>query len=162
MYDRVLVAIDGDEGSETVLDHALTIAENHGAEIYALYVVDRRVYASAFDEGPSSRKDELREEGEDAVGTVKARAAERGLDATTAVRDGDPTKVVPAYADEVDADLLVVGSHGKTPREKVQGLGSVSEAVVKSTDRAVLVVGVGSGRGADRDAGEEADEEADE
>ncbi|MFC7166801.1 universal stress protein [Halospeciosus flavus] len=93
---------------------------------------------------------------------MKARAAERGLDATTAVRDGDPTKVVPAYADEVDADLLVVGSHGKTPREKVQGLGSVSEAVVKSTDRAVLVVGVGSGRGADRDAGEEADEEADE
>lgn len=163
MYDRVLVATDGGDGAETVLEHALAIASNHDAAIYGLYVVDRRVYASAFDEGPSDRKEALREAGERALEDVRAAAGRAGLDATTEIRDGDPTKVVAAYADEVDADLVVVGSHGKSPREKVQGLGSVSEALVKSTERPVLVVGVegddGPGAAADEDEGDEGEAE---
>lgn len=141
MYDRILVATDGDDRSSVVLDHALAIAADHDATIYGLYVVDRRVYASAFDEGPSERKAELREAGERAVADVERRANDRGLAVETEIRDGDPETVVAKYADEIDADLVVVGSHGKTPREKVQGLGSVSEATVKATTRSVLVVG---------------------
>lgn len=144
MYDSVLVATDGDERSADVLEHAISIAEDNDATLYGLYVVDRRVYSVAFDDGPSEKKAELREVGKTALADVEAAARDRGVEVETELREGDPERVVAAYADEVDVDLIVVGSHGKTPREKVQGLGSVSEATVKQTHRPILVVGITS------------------
>lgn len=142
MYDSVLVATDGDERSDDVLEHALSIAENNDATVHGLYVVDRRVYSVAFDDGPSEKKAALQQAGEDALARVETQAKERGLSVDTVLRDGDPERLVAAYADEIDADLIVVGSHGKSPKEKVQGLGSVSEATVKATTRPILVVGI--------------------
>lgn len=142
MYDSVLVATDGDERSDDVLAHALSIAEDNDATLHGLFVVDRRVYSVAFDDGPSEKKTELREVGKTALADVEAAANERGVPVETHLEDGDPERVVAAVADELEVDLVVVGSHGKTPREKVQGLGSVSEATVKSTARPVLVVGI--------------------
>lgn len=142
MYASVLVATDGDESSAVVLEHALSIAADNDATLHGLYVVDRRVYSVAFDDGPSAKKAELREAGESALADVEAAADEVGVPVETALREGDPERVVAAYADELDVDLVVVGSHGKSPKEKVQGLGSVSEATVKSTTRPVLVVGI--------------------
>ena len=142
MYDSVLVATDGDERSDDVLAHALSIAADNDATLHGLFVVDRRVYSVAFDDGPSEKKTELREAGKAALADVEAAAQERGVPVETHLEDGDPERVVAAFADELEVDLVVVGSHGKTPREKVQGLGSVSEATVKSTTRPVLVVGI--------------------
>ena len=142
MYDSVLVATDGDERSDDVLAHALSIAEDNDATLHGLFVVDRRVYSVAFDDGPSEKKSELREVGKAALADVEATANERGVPVETHLEDGDPERVVAAVADDLGVDLVVVGSHGKTPREKVQGLGSVSEATVKSTARPVLVVGI--------------------
>jgi nucleotide-binding universal stress UspA family protein len=142
MYDSVLVATDGDERSEDVLAHALSIAADNDATLHGLYVVDRRVYSVAFDDGPSEKKAELREAGEAALARVREAAGEAGVAVETDLREGDPERVVSAFADEIDVDLVVVGSHGKSPKEKVQGLGSVSEATVKSTTRPVLVVGI--------------------
>ncbi len=142
MYDSVLVATDGDERSDDVLAHALSIAEDNDATLHGLFVVDRRVYSVAFDDGPSEKKSELREVGKAALADVEAAANERGVPVETHLEDGDPERVVAEVADELEVDLVVVGSHGKTPREKVQGLGSVSEATVKSTARPVLVVGI--------------------
>lgn len=142
MYDSVLVATDGDERSEDVLEHALAIAADNDATLHGLYVVDRRVYSVAFDDGPTEKKAELRAAGEDALARVETAAEERGVSVDVAIRDGDPERLVADYADEIDADLIVVGSHGKSPKEKVQGLGSVSEATVKATTRPILVVGI--------------------
>lgn len=142
MYDRVLVATDGDESSDVVLEHALSIAADNDATLHGLFVVDRRVYSVAFDDGPSEKKTELREVGKAALADVEAAADDAGVDVETELREGDPERVVAAYGDEIEADLIVVGSHGKSPKEKVQGLGSVSEAVVKSTSRPTLVVGI--------------------
>lgn len=142
MYDSVMVATDGDERSDDVLEHAISIAADNDATLYGLFVVDRRVYSVAFDDGPSEKKAELREVGKTALADVEAAAEEAGVPVETAIREGDPERLVADYADEIEADLVVVGSHGKTPKEKVQGLGSVSEATVKSTTRPILVVGI--------------------
>lgn len=142
MYDSVMVATDGDERSDDVLEHAISIAADNDATLYGLFVVDRRVYSVAFDDGPSEKKAELREVGKTALADVEAAAEEAGVPVETAIREGDPERLVADYATEIEADLVVVGSHGKTPKEKVQGLGSVSEATVKSTTRPILVVGI--------------------
>jgi nucleotide-binding universal stress UspA family protein len=61
------------------------------------------------------------------------------LTVETLIREGNPEREIRGVADDIEADLVVMGSHGKSPREKVEGLGSVSEAVVTKSERPVLV-----------------------
>jgi len=57
------------------------------------------------------------------------RIAAPALRIETAVREGDPRTVIVDAADEWQADLIVVGSHGRTGLQRLM-LGSVSQSVV--------------------------------
>lgn len=59
---------------------------------------------------------------------------------TTAIRDGVPHRVILDYADEHGADVVVMGTHGRTGRDKLTSLGSVTERVIENAKRPVLVV----------------------
>jgi nucleotide-binding universal stress UspA family protein len=67
------------------------------------------------------------------------RIATTGLSVETAVREGDPRTAVVDEADEWQADLIVVGSHGRTGLERLV-LGSVAQAVVAHAHCSVEVV----------------------
>lgn len=139
MYDRILVPTDGSPGTEAVLDHACAIAEPHDATVTALYVVDSRVVRSATDDDADDVRAELEADGEDALENAQSRGATVGVDVETMQREGNPEREIRTVAEDVDADLIVMGSHGKSPREKVQGLGSVSEATVENAGFPILV-----------------------
>ena len=139
MYDRILVATDGSEGTDEVVEHAVAIGGPADATITALYVVDTRVVKSTTDRDPDDVRTELEESGEAALETAVERGESAGLTVEPTIREGNPEREIRAVADEIDADLVVMGSHGKSPREKVEGLGSVSEAVVTKSERPVLV-----------------------
>ncbi|MFB6133440.1 MAG: universal stress protein [Halanaeroarchaeum sp.] len=139
MYEQILVPTDGSPGTEAVLDHACAIAEPHDATVTALYVVDSRVVRSATDEDADEVRADLEAEGETALETAKSRGSTVGVDVETMQREGNPEREIRTVAGEIDADLIVMGSHGKSPREKVQGLGSVSEATVENAGFPVLV-----------------------
>jgi nucleotide-binding universal stress UspA family protein len=66
-------------------------------------------------------------------------AEERGLDATTKLLTGNPAREITKYADSVNADLIVVGSHGYGA---IAGalIGSVSRGILHGTTRPVLIV----------------------
>ena len=139
MYERILVATDGSPGTEAVLDHAMAIAEPYDATVTALYVVDTRVIRAATDRDPDEVRDELAETGETALQTAVERGDEAGVVVETRLHDGNPEREILDAAGDIDADLILLGSHGKSPREKVEGLGSVSETVVTSAERPVMV-----------------------
>lgn len=139
MYDRILVATDGSEGTDEVLEHAIAIGGPSDATITALYVVDSRVVRSATDREPDDVRSELEAKGETALETAVDRGDSAGLTVETTIREGNPEREIRAVSDEIEADLVVMGNHGKSPREKVEGLGSVSEAVVTKSERPVLV-----------------------
>lgn len=143
MYDRILVPTDGSEGTEAVLDHAFAIAEPYDATVVGLYVVDARVVRSSTDHSADEVRAELEADGEDALDAVADRGDQAGVTVERRTVEGSPSREILAVADDIDADLVVLGSHGKTPREKVQGLGSVSEAVVNEVRRPVMVVALG-------------------
>ena len=57
----------------------------------------------------------------------------------TAVRRGDPHETIIEYADDVDADVIVMGTHGRTGLDR-RVLGSVTERTVRLSDVPVLTV----------------------
>jgi nucleotide-binding universal stress UspA family protein len=140
MYDHVLVPTDGSETVAETLSHALPIASDNDATVHALYVVDNRIVTAADNDAKDELRDSLEAEGETAVADVSDRAAEAGLETVTAVRTGTPWKEIIGYADDRDIDLIVIGTQGKTPKEKIVSLGSVSERVVDNASVPVFVV----------------------
>ncbi|MFB6138167.1 MAG: DUF5828 family protein [Halobacteriaceae archaeon] len=112
--------------------------------------LDRALVESATGEAPS-RSAAAR----DAVATVADEAAAAGVGAVEGtVARGRPSRAICAYADDRAVDLLVMGTHGRTGLER-HLLGSVTESVVRRTDRPVLVVGLGGRWPAERPPVEE-------
>ena len=140
MYDTVLVPTDGSDTVEQRLPHALRLASDTGAAIEVVYVVDTRAIHAADADDRESVEAELEADGETAVEVVADRAAAEDLDCETAIRRGTPDKEIIRHADETDADVIVIGTDGKTPREKLQALGSVSVRVVDSAPIPVFVI----------------------
>ncbi|MFC6717651.1 universal stress protein [Natrialbaceae archaeon GCM10025810] len=140
MYDDVLVPTDGSDTIPETLAHALPIAANNDARVHALYVIDTRITMAASEGARDDLERWLAQEGDRAVAAVEERAAAEGLEAVAEVREGTPPKAILEYADEAGIDLIVIGTRGKSPREKVTSLGSVSERVVDNAEIPVFVV----------------------
>lgn len=143
MYETILLPTDGSDGAATALEHAIEEANAHDAQLHVLAVTDRRVFLAADVDEKDEVKAELAEEANAAVDELATRASDSGLEVTTAVRDGVPHRQILDYADEAGVDLVVLGTHGRTGRERRLNLGSTTERVVKTADRPVLVVNIG-------------------
>ncbi|GAD52607.1 hypotheical conserved protein [Halarchaeum acidiphilum MH1-52-1] len=143
MYDDILLATDGTIASENAASHAIELAETHDADLHVLYVVDEDVY-SAYSgdeyvdeaEGPEHG---LEESGEEAIEAVREAASATGVDVRGELRHGDPAKTIVDYADEADADLVVLGTQHR-PAEYRALLGSVTDRVLRLTARPAIVV----------------------
>jgi nucleotide-binding universal stress UspA family protein len=67
-------------------------------------------------------------------------AQRAGITATTRLlKKGHPTEAIVAYAEELKADLIVVGVRGKAP-DRARAMGSVSAAVTEQAGCSVLLV----------------------
>ena len=69
---------------------------------------------------------------------ARARLAELGVDAVLAPTHGDPADAILRLADEIGADLIILGSHERSLVEHALGM-SVSGAVTRKAHRDVLV-----------------------
>ena len=142
MYDRILLPTDGSDGAADALTHAIEEANAHDAELHVLSVADERVFLAAKADEKAEISAELNAEANDAVEALAARAAEADVDVTTAVREGVPYRQILQYAEDEGIDLLVLGTHGRTGRERRINLGSTTERVVKAANQPVLVVNI--------------------
>jgi len=142
MYDSILLPTDGSERAAAALDHAIGAVNAYDASLHVISVVDKRVTLAADVEHKSDIRSELAEEATAAVEELTARAEEAGVSVTTATPEGVPYREILSYAEGSDIDLLALGTHGRTGREKRLNLGSTTERVVKAADRPVLVVDI--------------------
>ena len=140
MYDDVLVPTDGSEAVDRALDHAIRLATDHDARVHALYVVDRRIATANSGELHDEIVADLESQGEEAVESVAQRAADAGLDAESIVRHGTPDKEIVEYADEAGIDVIVMSPEGKSPRERIRSLGSVSDRVADDATVPVFLI----------------------
>jgi len=142
MYDRILLPTDGSNETTQSIEHAATIAGAHGATVHVLYVVDQRQYRAAAREAKDEVIASLEEEGERAVEAAETELAEHGVETTTALEEGIPYKTILSVAKDEDIDMIVIGTHGRTGRDRLVALGSVTERVVENAPMPVLVVDI--------------------
>lgn len=136
MFDTVVIATDGSESAARAVDVALDVAAKFDADVHALYVVDRGDVAASPDELRKELVDALEAAAQDALDDVRDRS-DRSV--TTAVRNGRPGGEIPRYAEEVEADVVALGTRGRHGDHGFV-LGSVADAVVRRSDRPVLSV----------------------
>ncbi|AWB26658.1 universal stress protein [Halococcoides cellulosivorans] len=140
MYDRILVPTDGSAEMETVIDHAVNLAQDHGATLHAVYIVDTATMGRMpVDSSWDSLAEMLREDGERALATVEDRAGDVPVERE--LREGAPSRAIVEYAEACDADVIVMGTHGRGGIDRLL-LGSVAERVVRTATVPVLVVPV--------------------
>jgi nucleotide-binding universal stress UspA family protein len=87
----------------------------------------------------------LEAQGDDALDAAAAQARDAGIEVVTERREGIPHRAIVDYADEAGIDLVAMGTHGRTGRDRLAALGSVTDRVVETTHCPVLVVNIEDG-----------------
>jgi nucleotide-binding universal stress UspA family protein len=136
VYERILIPTDGSTGTAHVAMQALDLAEQYDGTVYVLHVVDET--ASSLLEATGSDS-ELEEQGQRAVERIDRMAQVHGVDVVTEIQTGDPATAILDYAGEIEADLIVAGTHGRSGVER-RLIGSVAERLVRHADCPVMTV----------------------
>jgi nucleotide-binding universal stress UspA family protein len=139
-FRRILVATDFAESAERALACAVQLARRHGAELVLVHVyMDLPAYPEITAGQVVAIYEEQRAWIEAAL-ERRARAARgEGLLARAVLRTGPAASTIAETAKDEGADLLVVGTHGRSGLDRLI-LGSVAERVVRLASCPVLVV----------------------
>jgi nucleotide-binding universal stress UspA family protein len=143
-YKKILVATDGSQHSRNAAVQAAALAKDLGAEVEVFSVaVVQPMYGGLHvgAVGLESMEEEAQKAAEMAVADTAQVFADHGLTPRTvvSVAMGNAAGVICQEADDWGAELIVVGSRG-LGRASSLILGSVSQEVVHSSSRPVLVV----------------------
>lgn len=142
MYDDILVPTDGSEPMADVIDRAVDLATQYDATVHALFVVNSDPLGTIDVEIREHAIDSLEKRGKSAVEAVTDAAEEAGVDSTTTVERGIPSKEIVEYAEDRGIDMIVMGTHGRTGLSHFL-LGSVAEKVIRQASVPVFLVRMG-------------------
>jgi len=140
---RILVPVDFSDACRVVLDYAVDIARDRGAEVVLLHVVGLPV--APFDPAYGVAADprlllDLQSGAEKGLADLAAKAgAGSNLSLKTKILTGAPSREIVREAREGGYDLVVIGTHGRTGFRHVF-LGSVAENVVRLAPCPVVTV----------------------
>lgn len=145
--ERILAAVDFSDCSRAALRQAAMLAGRLGAEIEVLHVHDTAELGFADDVEvvlPGGERVNLLAHLRGEAGRALERMVEeveelRGLRVTRRLQSGSARNVVPRRAAEMNADLVVVGTHGRRGLSRFIS-GSVAEHVARTANCPVLVV----------------------
>lgn len=141
MFKHIVVPIDGSDCSLHALEIAAAFARDQQARLSVCTVVDpAKAAAMAFGEASMAAAclDALDDEGKSLV--ESAAAGVRGIwPVDVTVLDGAPVDSIVENARETGADLIIIGSHGRSGISRLV-LGSVAEGVIRNAAMPVMVV----------------------
>ncbi len=133
---KILLATDGSENTAQATKAAVDISRRRDSEVHLIHVWHdvHTPHAHAF------VKSELRRQGREILDEEVKRIGEMGGTVTRAhLREGRTFEEVIKLSDELEADLLLVGSHGYRGVRRML-MGSQSEDIVHHAHRPVLVM----------------------
>ena len=129
---NVLVAVDFSPVHSAVLAEATEIARAFGAKLWVLHAAAPEPDFVGWDPGPLGTRDAVARHLREHHRSVQAMAEELredGLEATALLVQGPTTETILAQAEQIGAELIVVGTHGH---------GALARAILGSTSRSLL------------------------
>jgi nucleotide-binding universal stress UspA family protein len=139
MFEKIVLAVDGSEASKAATETATAFATKTGASVEVVHVREHDMIVSKAGPGPDL---ETREEAGALMSAVVDQLKQAGVTAHGTLRQVATSRVaheIIAVADEIGADLIVVGNRGLSSFSSML-LGSVSNKLVHLAGRPVLVV----------------------
>ena len=135
---KILVAIDSSPSSEVVLKEVTARVWPDASVIRVINVLDLFAFPSGIG-GVGPVTDAEARAAELLVEDAAKRLTREGIEVATAVTEGYPPTSIIAYAQDWDADFIVVGSHGHSGISRFL-LGSVAQSVVRGAHCSVEIV----------------------
>lgn len=144
---RIVVGTDLSECSQSAIESAANLARQYGASVCLAHVFDPSPFVPpAAIPNPARMEAQIATELEGAVRKELERVRDETLTDLPSeqvslhiLRHPSPAKAIVDLAEELDADLIVVGTHGRTGLSHLL-IGSVAEKVVRHASCAVLAV----------------------
>ena len=137
--DKLLLAYDGSEPSKHALKVATDLAKKLNAKIYLLYVVDVNAATELFGEYSGKIAEELMQKAKEVLKEAVDHIKSSGVEVEEVVEAGTPAEKIAEMGKKLDVYMIVLGAHGYSGIKKLL-IGSVSEKVIRLSDRPVLVV----------------------
>jgi nucleotide-binding universal stress UspA family protein len=143
MFKHILVPVDGSPTAQLAVEKAIGLAKAFGSRVTAIFVINPYPFTGIgtdFAYGQADYLSAATAEANAAIKAAKTAFEAAGLEVDTSVIEAHTAwRGVVQSADSMQADLIVMGSHGRSGLEKLV-LGSVTQAVLSHIKLPVLVV----------------------
>ena len=142
-YQNILVPVDGSETSFAAVAKAAELAKAFGSKITVVQVLTLDPYIAAEYITANQTNDLIERARASIVKTLeeaKQKFTEQGVEAETKLLEGQViAREITNAAKDLNADLIVIGSHGRTGLKKLS-LGSVAQSILSEGTTPVLIV----------------------
>lgn len=139
--ERILVGTDFSEIAEHAVDQSVDLARQLGASLVVLHAYEPPVFN--FPDGivvaPQDTVQEVAKAATERLAECVARRRERQVPIESVLKMGIPWEEINSVAAHENADLIVVGTHGRRGFSRML-LGSVAERLLRNAVRPLLVV----------------------
>ena len=147
MYANIVVGTDGSDTARIAVAHAMALAQAGGGTLHVVHAfqnVSQGIAAMAAGSGgPPVDHDRLnsglQENGQAVIDAVLADAAAGGVTAQAHVVQSEPADALLTVAEQVGADLIVVGNRGMSGAKRFV-LGSVPNRISHHCPCNLLIV----------------------
>ena len=137
----ILVPVDFSEHADSVIEWAAHLAEEHGSRLLLLHAYHLPVEFQQVEGAylPADFWNSVKDESKKQLAVYGEQLRARGLEVEELTREGYPATVIEEAAEQLEADLIVIGSRGRSGLKHLL-LGSIAERVVQKAPCPVLTV----------------------
>jgi len=142
VFRKILCPVDFSESSDRALDYSLALGKRHGSRVSVMHVLptvlaDPDLYPYLTE--PVLASGEARDRAYRRLGDFVHRALADGIGSEVILEDGDVVEEVLKKVKRLEADLVVMGTHGRRGFRRLL-LGSVTERVLRQSEAPVLSI----------------------
>ncbi|MEO7216511.1 universal stress protein [Mucilaginibacter sp.] len=137
-FKKILIAIDNTPSAEKIAINGLQLARQYQAEVALVSIVDSSILENH--DGATPR--ELEDMADGSFNTTQQHVIDhvfKNYPVKTFVEQGNPAKVIVKVAENWNADIIVMGTHGRKGIAHLL-MGSVAEDVLRHSKKALVII----------------------
>ena len=147
--EKILAAVDFSDEADVAINHAIRVARRTGAHLTLVHVgvvpdqpvgVPGAMHTTVAEYLRLAREDLAVDRKR--LAEIRERVSGQGVEVSHMVIDGIPDQGIRRAADEIGADMIIMGTHGRTGIKRFF-LGSVAERIVRLSEKHVMVARAG-------------------